>query len=64
MAPAWLSQLQKGLQPEPTFATRWRAFLTAPAAKGEPTIRPAKVPQVKPLKGQTVDIFAKFRRRG
>lgn len=34
------------------FMPRWKAFLTAPAAQGEPTIAPAKVPAVKTLVGK------------
>lgn len=58
----WLSQLQKR-QEKPDFSARWKAFIESPAANGEPTINPAKVPRVKPLKGQKVDIFAMFRQR-
>lgn len=31
---------------------RWKAFLEQPAAEGEPTIAPAAVPALKPLKAE------------
>lgn len=62
MAPTWLSHLQTRRE-QPDFSARWKAFIESPAASGEPTIRPARVPSVKPLKGQKADIFAMFRQR-
>ncbi len=48
---------------QPDLVPRWKAFIDAPAAEGEPTIAPAKVPSVKRLTAEKVDRFRRFRQR-
>lgn len=47
----------------PTLSRDWKAFIEAKAAKGEPEIKAARVPSVKPLRGVKENQFETFRRR-
>jgi len=57
----WLSR-RRGAQ-TPDLVPRWKAFLTSPAADGEPVIRPANVPPVKKLQAHRDSEFIRLLKR-
>jgi hypothetical protein len=44
--------LERQKEERADLVTRWRAFIERPAPDGEPTIQPAAVPPVRPLKAR------------
>lgn len=49
--------------PDTNTVLRWRAVIESKAAEGEPTIPPAQVPAVKPLKAKKEHEFMKLLKR-